>query len=93
MADTIFTNGNVHTVNDAAPEAEAIAIKGERIVFVGSNEEAKKYSGPATRTIDLKGRRLCRDSPTRITTFSESAIRRPSRALMKPLHAARSSRG
>jgi predicted amidohydrolase YtcJ len=55
-ADTIFLNGTVHTVNDAAPEGEAIAIKGERIVFVGSNAEAKKYSGPATRTIDLKGK-------------------------------------
>ena len=56
IADTIFTNGTVHTVNDAAPEAESIAIKGERILFVGSNQEAKKYSGPATRTIDLKGK-------------------------------------
>ena len=55
-ADIVFVNGNVYTVNDAQPQAEAIAIKGERIVFVGSNAEAKKYSGPATRTIDLKGK-------------------------------------
>jgi predicted amidohydrolase YtcJ len=55
-ADTIFLNGIVHTVNEKAPEAEAIAIKGERILFVGSNAEAKKYSGSATRTIDLKGK-------------------------------------
>ncbi len=55
-ADTIFLNGTVHTVNDSAPEAEAIAIKGERILFVGSNDEAKKYAGPATRTIDLAGK-------------------------------------
>jgi hypothetical protein len=32
-ADTIFLNGNVYTVNDAAPRAEAIAIKGERILL------------------------------------------------------------
>ncbi len=56
VADTIFLNGNIHTVNDAQPHAEAIAIKGERIVFVGANDEAKKYSGSTTRTIDLQGK-------------------------------------
>jgi hypothetical protein len=55
-ADTIFVNGNIYTVNAAAPHAAAIAIKSERILFVGSNEEAKKYSGPTTRTIDLAGK-------------------------------------
>ncbi|MEO7167186.1 MAG: amidohydrolase [Chthoniobacterales bacterium] len=55
-ADTIFLNGKVHTVSDAQPHAEAIAVKAGRIVFVGANEAAKKYSGSATRTIDLKGR-------------------------------------
>ena len=55
-ADTIFVNGNVYTVRDGAPRAEAIVIKGERILFVGANDEAKKYSGSKTRTIDLKGR-------------------------------------
>jgi predicted amidohydrolase YtcJ len=48
-ADTIFLNSNVYTVNDAQPQAEAIAIKGDRILFVGSTDAAKKYSGPATR--------------------------------------------
>ncbi|CAN5584363.1 amidohydrolase [soil metagenome] len=55
-ADTIFLHGNVYTANDAQPRAEAIALQGERILFVGSGQEAKKYSGPATRTIDLKGK-------------------------------------
>ena len=55
-ADVIFTNGNVYTVNDAAPRAEAITIKNQLILFVGSNEAAKKYAGPKTRTIDLKGK-------------------------------------
>jgi len=53
-ADIVFVNGNVYTVNDAAPKADAIAIKGERIVFVGSNIEANKHTGPTTRTIDLQ---------------------------------------
>ena len=56
FADTLFLNGNVYTVNDAQPKAEAIAIKGDRILFIGPNEEAKKYSGPGTDTIDLKGK-------------------------------------
>jgi predicted amidohydrolase YtcJ len=55
-ADTVFVNGNVYTVNDALPHAAAIVIRGERILFMGSNEEAMKYSGPATRTIDLAGK-------------------------------------
>ena len=55
-ADTIFLNSNVYTVNDTQPRAEAIAIKGDRILFVGSTDDAKKYSGPITRTIDLKGK-------------------------------------
>ncbi len=54
-ADIIFRNGNVYTVADAQPQAEAIAIKGERILFVGSNDAAQKYAGDATRTIDLRG--------------------------------------
>jgi len=55
-ADLIFTNGNIYTVNAAQPHAEAVAIKAEHIVFVGTNEAAKKFSGPATKTIDLRGR-------------------------------------
>src|SRR5205085_10524133 len=55
-ADLVFTNGNVYTVNDRAPKAEAIAVKGDRIVFVGSNEGAKRHIGSRTRVIDLRGR-------------------------------------
>jgi len=57
-ADTVFLNGNIYTVSDAAPRAEAIAIKDERIVFVGSSAEANKFSGPNTRAIDLKGKTM-----------------------------------
>jgi len=56
MANTIFTNGNVYTVNSAAPHAEAIAIRAGRIVFVGSNDAAKRFLGTRTRLIDLKGK-------------------------------------
>jgi predicted amidohydrolase YtcJ len=55
-ADLIFTNGNVYTVNEKQPHAEAIAVKGGRIVFAGSNEDAKKLAGPKTQIVDLGGR-------------------------------------
>src|SRR2546421_5849674 len=54
-ADIIFTNGNIYTVNDKQPHAEAVAVKGGRIVFVGSNAAAKQYQGSDTRVVDLKG--------------------------------------
>ena len=54
-ADIVFRNGNVYTAKDKAPRAQAIAVKGDRIVFVGSNEAAQKYVGTNTRVVDLKG--------------------------------------
>ncbi len=54
-ADLVFQNGNVYTVNETQPTAQAIAIKGDRIVFVGSNNDARKFVGAKTRVVDLKG--------------------------------------
>jgi predicted amidohydrolase YtcJ len=53
--DLIFVNGNIYTVNERQPHAEAIAVKKDRIVFVGSNEEANKFKRDKTRVIDLHG--------------------------------------
>jgi predicted amidohydrolase YtcJ len=54
-ADLIFINASVYTANDKQPNAEAVAVKGDRIVFVGSNAEAKKFQGANTRVVDLHG--------------------------------------
>ena len=54
-ADLILLNGNIYTVNQKMPHAEAVAVKGDRIVFVGTNAAVKSYQGPNTRVIDLKG--------------------------------------
>ena len=54
-ADLIFVNGNIYTANDKQSHADAVAVKADRIVFVGSNADAKKYQGAATRIIDLHG--------------------------------------
>lgn len=57
-ADLVFKNGNIYTATDARPKAEAVAVKGDRIVFVGSNSDARKYVGPNTRVVDLSGRTM-----------------------------------
>ena len=54
-ADIVFKNGNVYTANDKAPKAQAIAVKDDKIIFVGSNAAAQKYVGTNTRVVDLKG--------------------------------------
>ena len=51
--DLLLFNGNVYTVNEKLPKAEAIAVKKDRIVFVGSNDDARKFRAP--RAIDLHG--------------------------------------
>ena len=55
-ADQILTNGKIVTADKDFSIAEAIAIRGERIIAVGSNDEISKHSGPATKTRDLGGK-------------------------------------
>src|SRR6266436_7067757 len=54
-ADLVLKSGNIYTVNDRQPKAEAVAVKSERIIFVGSNRDVQKYIGKNTRVIDFKG--------------------------------------
>jgi predicted amidohydrolase YtcJ len=54
-ADVVFKNGNIYTVNDRQPRAEAVAVKAGKIIFVGSNANAKAYEGKGTHVVDLKG--------------------------------------
>lgn len=55
-ADLVLTNGVVHTVDAKRPRAEAVAVRGNRIVAVGSAAEARAFVGPKTRVVDLAGR-------------------------------------
>ena len=55
-ADLVLRNGHVWTVDDATPEAEAIAVQGDRIVYVGTDAGATGFVGRDTRVIDLDGR-------------------------------------
>lgn len=53
---TAFINGKIYTVNEKQPLAEAVITEGNKILFVGSNDEAKKYISSTTKIVDLKGR-------------------------------------
>ncbi|HUE82342.1 MAG TPA: amidohydrolase [Pyrinomonadaceae bacterium] len=55
-ADLILFNGKVFTADPAHLYAQAIAIRGERIIAVGTSAEIAVLGGPKTRRIDLEGR-------------------------------------
>jgi predicted amidohydrolase YtcJ len=58
-ADLVLTGGHVHTIDAGRPAAEAVAVRGERIVAVGSARDVLRESiGPRTRVVDLAGRLL-----------------------------------
>src|SRR5262245_31069053 len=55
-ADTILTNGKIVTVDDRFSVAESLAIRGGRIVAVGTAADKDRLKGPQTRIIDLNRR-------------------------------------
>jgi hypothetical protein len=55
-ADLLLVNGTIVTVDSVRPTAQAIAIKGDRILALGTTEEMDRYQGPATKRIDLGGK-------------------------------------
>jgi hypothetical protein len=56
VATLVLRNGNIVTVDPAKSQAEAIAVKGDIILVVGSNDEVRKYIGSTTQVIDLSGK-------------------------------------
>ena len=54
--DVILTGGKIITVDERFTIAQAVAIRGDRIVAVGSNQEITALAGPATRRINLQGK-------------------------------------
>lgn len=57
-ADLVFVDGAVYTLDAARRWASAVAVRGGRIVFVGTDAGARPYVGPRTRVVDLDGRML-----------------------------------
>jgi predicted amidohydrolase YtcJ len=56
FADLVLRNGQIVTLDDAAPEAQAVAIRGHTIMAVGTDAEIGRLVGRSTRVIDLEGR-------------------------------------
>ena len=54
--DIILTNGKIVTVDDRFSIAQAVAVRGDRFVAVGTNQDITRLAGPNTRRIDLRGR-------------------------------------
>ena len=58
VADLLFINADVVTVDEALPQAQAVAIEGDRILAVGSTEEMLAFRGDDTEVINLDGQML-----------------------------------
>src|SRR5271154_1749336 len=56
FADLIVSGGTILTQDPSQPQAQALAVKGERIVAVGSAGDSAAWRGPQTRSIDAGGR-------------------------------------
>ena len=55
MADVVYANGRIYTVDEERPWAEAVAVKDGRFLVVGSAEEAASVVGTETESVDLGG--------------------------------------
>lgn len=55
-ADLLLINGTVYTLDETQPRAEAVAVRGDRIVFAGSSGDAADFRGAETEVIDLAGK-------------------------------------
>ena len=73
-ADLVLRNGKIVTVDDTNPVAQALAVRGNEIVAVGTNDEVDAYRSEMTTVIDLDGQLAI---PGFIeATFSVSVTRR-----------------
>jgi predicted amidohydrolase YtcJ len=55
-ADVILSNGKIITVDNRFSIAQAVAVRGDRVVAVGTNQDIARLAGPNTRRIDLAGK-------------------------------------
>jgi predicted amidohydrolase YtcJ len=73
-ADVVFTGGGVYTVDALRRRAEAVAVRGGRIVAVGSDADVRPLIAPSTDVVDLRGRLL-------LPGFQDSHVHAPSAGL------------
>src|SRR6516162_11519982 len=72
--DRIFVNGRIWTGDDARPQAEALAVRGDKIAAVGSTAEVKALADPDTAVVDLRGRLV-------VPGFQDSHLHFPGRSV------------
>ena len=58
VADMVIRNARVYTVDKDQPWAEAVAIRGDRILWTGSGKDVEQYIAPSTKVMDAGGRML-----------------------------------
>ena len=58
VASAIYTNARIWTGDSARPSAQALAVRDGKLLAVGSDAEALAFRGPATRVVDLQGKRV-----------------------------------
>ncbi len=56
IADTVYTNGKIYTVNETQPWAEAVAIKDGKFIGVGTSTDMRQHIDSTTDVIDLSGK-------------------------------------
>jgi predicted amidohydrolase YtcJ len=56
LAGLLIRNARVYTVDAQRPWAQALAVKGDQILWVGNDKDSRTYIGPATKTMDAGGR-------------------------------------
>ena len=56
VPDVIYYNGRIVTLSASQPQAQAVAIKGDKFLLIGSDAEVRKTAGPSTKQVDLRGR-------------------------------------
>ena len=58
LADLVFSNARVITMEPQSPTAQSVAVKGDKILWVGSTRESHQFKGPHTKEIDCQGMAL-----------------------------------
>ncbi|HYE69651.1 MAG TPA: amidohydrolase [Anaerovoracaceae bacterium] len=56
IADSVYINGNIYTMDEDQPNVSALAVKGQKLIYVGNDVAAKDYIGNNTKVVDLKGK-------------------------------------
>lgn len=56
IADSVYINGTIYTMDEDQPSVSALAVKGQKLIYVGNDAAAKNYIGNNTKVVDLKGK-------------------------------------